>query len=262
MASYRGHLTFSTGLAVVYGGVAAWKLGVPLPVAGVGAVFTALGGLLPDLDSDSGVPVRELFGLAGAAVPLMLLRTLATSGLSAEETLLIAAGSYALIRFVFSYIFRHITVHRGMFHSIPAMLVAGLVVFLAYRHPVFELRAYLAVGVMVGFLSHLVLDELCAVDFRGLTPKLNQFAGSAVKMYSTSWGANLVCYSLLSGLGYMAYQQYQPPQTNPSTPLAAAKQRLDFHERPLEKQPLRWQPASPNRQPPAAAVPPRVVDSR
>ena len=24
------------------------------------------------------------------------------------------------------------------------------------------------------------LDELCAVDFRGLTPKLNQFAGSAL----------------------------------------------------------------------------------
>ena len=228
---------------------------MPLPVAGVGAVFTALGGLLPDLDSDSGVPVRELFGLAGAAVPLMLLRTLATSGMSAEETLLIAAGSYAVIRFGLANIFRHITVHRGMFHSIPAMLIAGLVVFLGYRHPVFELRAYLAVGVMVGFLSHLVLDELCAVDFRGLTPKLNQFAGSAVKLYSASWGSNVICYGLLAWLGYVAYEQYQPPQPHVASMQASAKQPLDFHEKPLEKQPLRWQRAA-GRQPPTTSVPP------
>src|SRR3954469_17869024 len=98
MASYRGHLTFSTGLGLAYGGLAAWKLGVPLSVAGVGGVFTALGGLLPDLDSDSGVPVRELFGLAGAAVPLMLLRSLANSGLSADETFLVVAGVFVVIR--------------------------------------------------------------------------------------------------------------------------------------------------------------------
>ena len=112
--------------------------------------------------------MHELFGLAAAAVPLLMLRTMALSGLSAEETLLATAGIYALIRYGLANIFRHMTVHRGMFHSIPAMFVAGLIAFLAYRHPVMELRAYLAIGVMVGFLSHLVLDELCAVDFRGL----------------------------------------------------------------------------------------------
>jgi membrane-bound metal-dependent hydrolase YbcI (DUF457 family) len=253
MASYRGHLTFSSGLAVAYGGVAAWKLGVPLPVAGVGAVLTALGGLLPDLDSDSGVPIRELFSLAGAAVPLMLLRTLASSGLSAEETLLAAGAAYVAIRYGLRNVFRHLTVHRGMFHSIPAMLVAGLAVFLGYRHPVFELRAYLAVGVMVGFLSHLVLDEMCAVDFRGLTPKLNHFAGSAVKFFSASWAANAVCYGLLAGLGYIAYQQYQPAPTPAAVTHATAKQPLDFRERPLTKPPLRWQPA---RQPPTASIAP------
>jgi hypothetical protein len=242
MASYRGHLTFSTGLGLAYGGLAAWRFGVPLSVAGVGGLFTALGGLLPDLDSDSGVPVRELFGLAGAAVPLLLLRSMAHSGLSAEETLLAATGIYALIRYGLSTIFKHMTVHRGMFHSIPAMIVAGLITFLAYKHPVFELRAYLAVGVMLGFLSHLVLDELCAVDFRGVTPKLNQFAGSAVKLKSASWPANFVCYGLLFGLGYVAYGQYQPPR---SATTQMAHEPLRFQERPMEKAPLRWQPFSP-----------------
>ena len=131
------------------------------------------------------------------------------------------------------------TVHRGMFHSLPAMLVAGLLVYLTYRHPVFELRVYLAVGVMVGFLSHLVLDELCAVDFRGLRPKLNQFAGSAVKFKSDSSIANLVCYGMLFGLGYLAYKQYPPPAA--SAP-QLAREPLRYRERPIEKPPLRWQP--------------------
>jgi hypothetical protein len=239
MASYRGHLTFSTGLGLAYGGLAAWKFGVPPSVAGVGGLFTALGGLLPDLDSDSGVPVRELFGLAAAAIPLLMLRALAHSGLSAEETLLAAAGVYALIRYGLANIFRHMTVHRGMFHSLPAMLVAGLIAFLTYHHPVFELRAYLAVGVMVGFLSHLVLDELCAVDFRGLAPKLNQFAGSAVKLRSESMLANLVCYGMLGWLGYIAYGQYQAA---PTAATQLAQEPLRFQERPMVKQPLRWQP--------------------
>jgi membrane-bound metal-dependent hydrolase YbcI (DUF457 family) len=254
MASYRGHLTFSTGLGLAYGGLAGWKLGVPLPVAGVGALLTALGGLLPDLDSDSGVPVRELFGLAGAAVPLLLLRSLAGSGLSAEETLLAAAGLYAGIRYGLANLFKHLTVHRGMFHSLPAMVIAGLLVFLAYRHPVFELRAYLAVGVMVGFLSHLVLDELCSVDFRGLVPRLNAYAGSAVKLTSASWTANAFTYALLFGLGYLAYQQYQPP----AGPVARVPQApLHFEERPLDQPPLRWRPASPepHRPAPTASIP-------
>jgi membrane-bound metal-dependent hydrolase YbcI (DUF457 family) len=254
MASYRGHLTFSTGLGVAYGGLAAWQLGVPLPVAGVGGLLTALGGLLPDLDSDSGVPVRELFGLAAAAVPLLLLRRLSASGLTAEETLLAAAGIYAGIRYGLSSIFKHLTVHRGMFHSLPAMVIAGLVVFLAYRHPVFVLRAYLAVGVMAGFLSHLVLDELCSVDFRGLTPKLNQFAGSAVKLYSDSWSANFITYGLMLALGYVAYGQYESATAPP--PL---RQPLHFEERPLEREPFRWRPVSPSpsRPAPTASIPPR-----
>jgi hypothetical protein len=254
LASYCGHLTFSTGLGLAYGGLAAWKLGVPVPVAGVGALVTALGGLLPDLDSDSGVPVRELFGLAGAAVPLLLLRSLANSGLSAEETLLAAAGLYAGIRYGLANVFKHLTVHRGMFHSLPAMVIAGLAVFLAYRHPVFELRAYLAVGVMVGFLSHLVLDELCSVDFRGLTPKLNKYAGSAVKLTSDSRSATAFTYALLLGLGYLAYRQYESA-AGKAPP--APRQPLHFDERPLEQPPLHWQPGapSPSRSVPTASIP-------
>ena len=58
--------------------------------------------LTTDLDSDSDIPLRELFGMAGMIVPLMLLRHYAGSGLSAEETLLVVGWIYVAIRYGFS----------------------------------------------------------------------------------------------------------------------------------------------------------------
>jgi hypothetical protein len=60
-------------------------------------------------------------------------------------------------------------------------------------------------GTMIGFLSHLVLDELFAVNLMGVVPKLNQFAGSALKLTSKSWPATLLTYAILCGLGYLAW---------------------------------------------------------
>jgi hypothetical protein len=208
MASYRGHLTFSSLLGAAYGGAAAWQWSYDWGEVVLGAGFTTLGGLLPDLDSDSGVPVRELFGLAAAITPIVLYRHVHDAGFTFEQTLAILAGVYILIRYGLSNIFRHWTVHRGMFHSIPAMLISGLLTYLAYHSPSLRLRLYLAGGVMLGFLSHLVLDEIYAVDFNGLGIRLNKYAGSALKLFSPSLSATLVCYAFLSGLGYLAWNDW------------------------------------------------------
>src|SRR4029077_14897860 len=140
---------------VAYAALSWWQLHIDWPVAAVGGVLTAIGVLLPDLYSDSGVPVRELSHLAAALVPLILLRRIAGQGFSPEQALLIVAGSYLFVRYVLTNVFRKLTVHRGMFHSIPAMLCAGLLTYLALDHPTVESRAFFSVGVMIGFLSHL-----------------------------------------------------------------------------------------------------------
>jgi hypothetical protein len=171
----------------------------------LGASLTTVGGLLPDLDSDSGVPVRELFGMASALAAVMLLKPIHDAGLNIHQALAVAIGAYLFIRYVVSSVFRRMTVHRGMFHSVPAILIAGLVVYLAY--PTFDLwvKLYMSGAVMVGYLSHLVLDEAYSVDFNGVRVRLNQFAGTALKFGSSSWVATLACYLLLFGLGYCVY---------------------------------------------------------
>lgn len=209
MAMFRTHITFSSALGIVYGGAAWTYLGFEPGAAILAGGLTAVGGMLPDLDSDSGIPVRETFGLAAAVIPLLFVRRLMHMGLSTEGIFAGMAAMYLFIRYGVSRLFRQLTVHRGMFHSIPAMLIAGLVVYLGYHHPDVRVRYLLACGVMIGFFSHLLLDEIWAVDFRGLVPKLNQFAGSAIKLGSKSWAATATTYGLLFALAYVAFEEYQ-----------------------------------------------------
>ena len=203
MAGYRTHLGTSAVLGALYGsaGIIVWDLDWGIVFLGAG--LTALGGLLPDLDSDSGVPIRELFSLSAAAAPFLLYTRLSNTVFNMEQTLVVLGGVYLFIRYGLSSLVKRVTVHRGIFHSIPAMFVAGLAVYLLYSSSSYNYRIYLAVGTMLGFLSHLVLDEIYSVDFMGLQLKLNKYAGSALKFYSPSWKANGICYAILLALVFL-----------------------------------------------------------
>jgi membrane-bound metal-dependent hydrolase YbcI (DUF457 family) len=194
MAGFRTHIGVSSALGVVYGGAAANPGGFEAEDAVLSAILTGFGGMLPDLDSDSGRPVKELFGLAGAVVPLMLMPRLHNMQLTHEGMLLVLIGLYFTVRYGLSWILGHISVHRGMFHSVPAMLIAGLFVYLEYGSKERELRLLLAGGVMAGFLSHLILKSS---------------AGSALKFFSPSFFGTTVCYLILGGLGTVAYLDYK-----------------------------------------------------
>lgn len=211
MAGFRMHITVSTALGVGYGAAAVQPLGFPTETALLAAGLTAVGGMLPDLDSDSGIPIREMFGLAAVVLPLTLIPRLAHMHVSQEGILAALLFGYLAIRYFCPRIFKYFTVHRGMFHSIPAMVIAGLVVYLGYHSPDRRMRILFGSGVMLGFLSHLVLDELYSVDLRGMKVRLNQFAGTAVKFVSPSMIATTACYALLGSLLYLAYLDYYMP---------------------------------------------------
>ncbi len=203
MASFRGHLATAAGLGAVYGGVAYWRLGTGLGMSAIAAGLTTVGGLLPDLDSDSSVPHRTLFRLAAIGAVFLTLQHLLTMYYSIFEGAMILAGTYLAVRYVVATVFRFLTVHRGMFHSIPAMLIVGLGLYLLYGHYPLRDRLFVAGAGMLGFLSHLLLDEFCAVDFQGA--RLKKPFGSAMKLYSPSWSATTFCYFLLITLGLLVW---------------------------------------------------------
>jgi membrane-bound metal-dependent hydrolase YbcI (DUF457 family) len=210
MASYRGHLAFASMLGAGYGAYATWAWNADWGLAFLGATLTTVGGLLPDLDSDSGVPVRELFSGAASVGCILAYRQLNFAGFTHEQALVLLIGLYLFIRYGLGSVFKRWTVHRGMFHSIPALLIAGLATYLLFQGDSQRDRYYLAGAVMLGFLSHLVLDELYSVDFLGFRIKLNKYAGSALKLASSSWGATLSTYAILGLLGYLVWREQAP----------------------------------------------------
>jgi membrane-bound metal-dependent hydrolase YbcI (DUF457 family) len=222
MAGFRTHIGVSTACGVAAAVTTAIPLKHSPETALLVGTLTAVGGMLPDLDSDSGVPVRELTALAAAVVPMLLYTRLKDTGLTHEGVLATLVVAYVVIRYGVVHLFKYVTVHRGMFHSIPAMLIAGLAVYLAYDCPAAQqsVRYVLAGGVMLGFLSHLVLDEIWSVGFDGLAVKMKKSAGSALKLFSSSVWGTAVCYGLLGALGLLAHKDYQLHVTGGSEPIS------------------------------------------
>src|SRR5262249_18279177 len=85
MASFRGHISFAAVLGAIYGAAGSIMFGLDWGPVFLGAGLTTIGGLMPDLDSDSGVPVRELFNLAAVIVPLLFARRLLHAGMTPEQ---------------------------------------------------------------------------------------------------------------------------------------------------------------------------------
>src|SRR5262245_48014438 len=72
MAGFRMHVGTSSVLGVGYAGVLYSMYCVPASTATVAGALCGFGGMLPDLDSDYGVPLREAMSFAAAAVPVFL----------------------------------------------------------------------------------------------------------------------------------------------------------------------------------------------
>lgn len=209
MAGFRMHVSTAALCGVGYGLAAVKPFGFNPDAAILAGSLTAVGGMLPDLDSDTGRPIKEIFGTAAAIVPLLLMPRLMGMHLTHESILLVLIGCYLFIRYGVSEMLARISVHRGMFHSIPAMLIAGLVVYLEYGSSDRTVRGLLAGGVMLGFLSHLVLDEIYSVDINGLRVKLKSSAGSAMKLFSPSVWGTVACYAMLGLLASAAWLDWK-----------------------------------------------------
>src|SRR4029079_8458608 len=91
MAAFRQHITFSTVLGVGYA-VGLKSLGAEVPHAILAGGLCGISGMLPDLDSDSGKPVKLLFGLVATLGALMCFYRLGSGDF--ELRLLLAACLY------------------------------------------------------------------------------------------------------------------------------------------------------------------------
>jgi len=201
---FRVHITGSSIVGAGYG-AAAWYVGDMHPVTcGLAAGLCAVAGMLPDLDSGPGIPLRESVAFAAAVVPMMMIHRFHQMGMPVEAMILAGAIIYLAIRFGVSWLLKSYSHHRGMFHSLPAAAIAGQTTFLAFGAEDPLRRYFVSSAVVLGFLTHLVLDEIWSVKMGWFGPKVKKSFGTALKFHGPVMWPNLVTYVLALILGALA----------------------------------------------------------
>lgn len=148
-------------------------------------VAGTIGGILPDIDLHYSYPSRILFSVLGIIFSFLWIFS-AKNQLSIIELWGAGLGIYLFIRYPVWALFNKFSVHRGVIHSIAtAILFCFLTAILSYH--VFGKAPFvswlIAFFVFLGFILHLLLDEIYSVDFMGR--RLKRSFGTALKLVDT-----------------------------------------------------------------------------
>ncbi len=220
MASFRGHV--AVGGATAATSVAALSAFTPvtdIPTLASVCGLVLVGSALPDIDSDTSMPFYLAFGTATLVVLAMVIHRTFLVTTDSNQLILIPLATLVFFWFIIGGIVKHLTRHRGMIHSIPALLVASLgTVYLAHTAGFDSLHATLfGIAIGLGFLSHLVLDEIYAgVNIHGIPFIPNKAFGSALKFGSRSHVANIFFYAITALFLFLTF-----PILSSSIPLIA-----------------------------------------
>jgi len=140
---------------------------------------TVIGSFLPDMDSDSGLPVKIIFGLYAYLAATLALYFVNDAGYSVIFLVTVPAVAFVFVNVVLEKIFSKYTSHRGVFHTIPAILIIFLLSLkIAHqtRLPLME-QFVISLSLGMGYFCHLLLDEIYAINFlTGSKSKSNGFS--------------------------------------------------------------------------------------
>jgi hypothetical protein len=235
LADFKSHITGSTLVGIGYGywGIATQSMSIENGMLAAG--LCAVSGMLPDLDSDSGVPLRETSMFVAAIVPILMIERFKDLGFSHEGMALAAMLLYLGIRFVAIDFFKRYTVHRGMWHSIPAAASAGLLAYLLMPCQSEAVRIYKSLAVVLGFTVHLSMDEIWSIDMsHGF--RLKKSFGTALKFFSKSKLGNVSVYGKLFILLWLAWgdrgvvDRIRHRTRQEQTYIAQPRQGIDFEK--------------------------------
>jgi membrane-bound metal-dependent hydrolase YbcI (DUF457 family) len=248
VAGFHTHITVSTAVGIGYAFWGGAQYELPLSTCVLAGGLCSIAGIMPDLDSDSGVPARETIGLAAAIVPMLLFQRFQAMGMGIEHMVLAGAPIYLVIRFGLGSVLKAVSIHRGMFHSIPAAIIAGLIGYLICDSGVNLVRYYKAFGVTLGYITHLLLDEIWSLEFGAGLPRVKKSFGTALKLFGDEAGATLTTYCLLGLLTlFAASDQGSPAQplpiaTRSPTQTPTATRRVPYEPNPPVTRPRAVEP--------------------
>lgn len=204
MANFKTHLT---GASAITGMVTLGFLEAGLASSKEVLLYFslgALGGILPDIDSDYSIPTKLLFSSLAIVFSFLGMFSQAES-YSIAELAVMWLLIYVSVRYLAYYLFIKLTIHRGIIHSVPAgILFWFMVTTVSYR--LFHLTEFesWAAGffLFLGYLVHLILDEIYSVDLSNM--QMKKSFGSALKLFSLqNLKSTFFIYALIIAMYFM-----------------------------------------------------------
>ena len=235
MANFKTHLAVAAGMSGVSSvALLSLQLATPWETGGY-FLLGVLGGLLPDIDSDRSTPLIMIFYFLSLYSAFAMVFNFAVQYSFAELFAIWAAVYFAIRYLVFEMVVK-VTVHRGVFHSLLAVVFVTLLTvdtsFYLFHKPVrMAWNAGMFIG--LGYLVHLCMDELFSVDLRN--KRMKKSFGTALKLFSReNLGGSLLMLALL-----VVFIQYAPPVKNYWQIVNKALVKHDLQQKWLPKD-ARW----------------------
>ena len=183
MANFNTHFVVGAGASAVFSAtMLSMEVLAPLEAVIAFALGT-FGSLMPDIDANNSKAIGIGFTIISLLITILSV-FLKSSTYSIIEMLIMAGTIFYAVRFGMIGVFRQISKHRGMFHSIPVALIWGVTTAIV-MHIFFGLNSLVSwvYGLMVtsGYIVHLILDELYSVDLNNR--RMKKSSGTAFKFF-------------------------------------------------------------------------------
>ncbi|WP_299497331.1 metal-dependent hydrolase [uncultured Shewanella sp.] len=206
MANFSTHLKASTLTSAPLSSIALATHILTLPESLLLFSIGALSGLLPDLDSDNSTSIQWLFSILGFFLSASVIFLYPLSSLM--EMWVVGIVIYVITMYAIKPIFEKITVHRGTLHSILAVIMfalAGITLSLVMQQSL-SLSLLIGLAILIGALTHLVLDECYSVDLANNT--LKSSFGTAMKFLDRRYPLTTLIQVLFIGAGLFYLYPY------------------------------------------------------
>ncbi|WDD99411.1 metal-dependent hydrolase [Thalassomonas actiniarum] len=209
MANFSTHISASIISSSVLGTVVLATKIASMPESLLLIVIGALSGLLPDLDADDSTSIGWLFSILAFTLAASFVLVYPLSSLLGIWAA--AVTIYATTWYIIKPLFEKITVHRGCLHSILAVVMFALlgIIISLQLNASLNMALLVALFVILGSLTHLLLDECYSVDLSN--NRLKSSFGTAMKLLEIRYPlASLSQFIIVCSAGYYLYPQLQP----------------------------------------------------
>lgn len=159
-----------------------------------------LGSVLPDIDLKDSRASKMMFAGLGVFSSFVVLFAFAEK-YSVVELMVLWLGTLVAVRYGLHTLFHRLSVHRGVWHSLLAGLFFAAVTaiimhYVLGRH---EGVAWLGGGFLfLGYLQHLVLDEIYSVDV--MNHRIKSSFGTALKIFDSRYRAASAAMAIATAL--------------------------------------------------------------